>query len=114
MSKNVLAFATSLIVGGTAMAHAGNDHVALQCADAAMCEVLRQALTETPALPQPLTISLVIESQSDHAMNAHLAWGGAREGRGESMSLSVMDTTMRPSMIERFLVDLVRHSDLPK
>lgn len=96
------------------MAHAGNDHVTLQCADAAMCEVLRQALAKTPALPQPLTLSLVIESQSDHALSAHLAWDGAQKGRGESMSLSVMDTTMRPSIIERFLVDLVRHSELPK
>ncbi len=38
----------------------------------------------------------------------------AGQNKKASLPVQVMDTTKRPSMIERFLVDLVRHSELPK
>ena len=113
MSRLVRALAACLIIGGATVATAGNSHVELRCADARMCAALKDALSETAPLPDPLILTLVVEKRTGNAMTAHLAWDGVRQGRGESMGLDVMDTTLRAPMIDRFIVDLVRHTALP-
>jgi len=114
MSRIVFALATSLIIAGVAMGQTVNSHVTVECADPAICASLEKALNEAPALPHPLTLTLVVEKRTDHSFQAYLSWEGVQNGRGESMSLSVMDTTMQNSMIDRFISDLVRHSGLPE
>ena len=115
MPKVAIAFATALMIGGAGMTQAGNnDHVSYECADAAMCDALQDAVKVTAPLPQPLTLKLVVENRTDQNFSAHLAWTGAAEGRGETMTLSVVDTTLRASMLDRFMRELVKNTQLPQ
>lgn len=111
MWRATLALIGAFMIGDTAMA--ANAHVTTRCNDAQLCAALDKALSQAPNLPKPLEITLVIEKKTSDSITGHLSWRGAAQGRGETLTLDVMDTTLSPRMYERFMRDLLRHGGLP-
>lgn len=107
-------------------AHSAPTEVQLNCDQGlrapicrALASVLAQAvgpviLSETPAHDR-LALRFVPGAQAPGSLSGRIAWQtpDGRSGEGAALTLSVVDAPMNQDMLDRFAIELLRHSNLP-
>lgn len=107
-------------------AHSAPTEVQLSCDQGlrapicrALAAVLAQSvgpviLSEAPAEGR-LALRFVPALQSHDSLSGHIVWQTpeGRTGEGATLTLSVLDASLNREMLDRFAVELLRHSNLP-